>query len=186
MMVAPLSNRWTCRFGQVHYQTICAVLGKGILPGLAEGCSSALAFQTRQRPMNEFPTRSRHSIVDSWILGHPISRSTTSPIEKSRSVLLTFALCSHRVNLCVNGCHARFVFNLCPRVAPTHAAVVVGIGLEWNRIASSKFVQPGCTVTTNRIQVGEMLLQDCVEACKKEGPKFMQRLVAKQKTRVKD
>jgi hypothetical protein len=40
--------------------------------------------------------------------------------------------------------------------------------------------------TTNRIQVGEMLLHEGVEAYKKEGPKFMQRLVAKQKARVKD
>jgi hypothetical protein len=35
-------------------------------------------------------------------------------------------------------------------------------------------------------QVCEMFLYECVEASKKEGPKFMQRLVAKQKTRVKD
>jgi hypothetical protein len=47
-------------------------------------------------------------------------------------------------------------------------------------------VQPGCTATTNRIQVGEMLLHEAVEAYQKEGPKFMQRLVAKQKARVQD
>ena len=35
-------------------------------------------------------------------------------------------------------------------------------------------------------QVCEMLLYDGVEAYKREGPKFMQRLVAKQKARVKD
>jgi hypothetical protein len=35
-------------------------------------------------------------------------------------------------------------------------------------------------------QVCEMLLHEGVEAYKKEGPKFMHRLVAKQKTRVKD
>jgi predicted transcriptional regulator len=35
-------------------------------------------------------------------------------------------------------------------------------------------------------QVCEMLLYDGVEAYKKEGPKFMQRLVAKQKARGKD
>jgi hypothetical protein len=35
-------------------------------------------------------------------------------------------------------------------------------------------------------QVCELLLSEGVEAYKKEGPKFMQRLVAKQKTRVKD
>jgi hypothetical protein len=29
-------------------------------------------------------------------------------------------------------------------------------------------VQPGCTATTNRIQVGEMLLYEGVEAYKKE------------------
>ena len=37
-------------------------------------------------------------------------------------------------------------------------------------------MQPGCTAMTNRIQVGEMLLHDGVEAYKKEGSKFMQRL----------
>ena len=90
------------------------------------------------------------------------------------------------MNVCANGCHARFVFNLYPSVAPTHAAVVVGIGLEWNSVLSPKFVQPGCTATTNRIQVGEMLVHEGVEAYKKEGPKFMQRLVAKQKASAKD
>jgi hypothetical protein len=35
-------------------------------------------------------------------------------------------------------------------------------------------------------QVCEMLLNEGVEAYKREGPKFMQRLVAKQKARVKD
>jgi hypothetical protein len=35
-------------------------------------------------------------------------------------------------------------------------------------------------------QVCEMLLQEGVEAYKNEGPKFMQRRVAKQKARVKD
>jgi hypothetical protein len=35
-------------------------------------------------------------------------------------------------------------------------------------------------------QVCEMLLYEGVEASKKEGPKFMQRLVAKQKARTKD
>ena len=35
-------------------------------------------------------------------------------------------------------------------------------------------------------QVCEMLLHEGVEAYKMEGPKFMQRLVAKQKTRVKN
>ena len=35
-------------------------------------------------------------------------------------------------------------------------------------------------------QVCEMLLNEGVEAYKKDGPKFMQRLVAKQKSRVKD
>ena len=35
-------------------------------------------------------------------------------------------------------------------------------------------------------QVCEMLLYEGVDASRKEGPKFMQRLVAKQKTRVKD
>jgi hypothetical protein len=35
-------------------------------------------------------------------------------------------------------------------------------------------------------QVCEMFLYEGVEGSKKEGPKFMQRLVAKQKARVKD
>ena len=35
-------------------------------------------------------------------------------------------------------------------------------------------------------QVCELLLHEGVEAYKKEAPKFMQRLVAKQKARVKD
>ncbi len=35
-------------------------------------------------------------------------------------------------------------------------------------------------------QICEMLLREGVEAYKKEGPKFMQRLVAKQKARGKD
>ena len=48
---------------------------------------------------------------------------------------------------------------------------------------SPKFVQPGCTATTSRIQVGEMLLHEGVEAYKKEGPKFI-RMIAKQKARI--
>src|ERR1022692_4316387 len=78
------------------------------------------------------------------------------------------------LNVWVNGCHPRFVF----------VAVIVGIGLEWNSVRAPKVVQPGCTATTNRIQVGEMPLHEAVEAYKKEGPKFMQRLLAKQKTSV--
>jgi hypothetical protein len=35
-------------------------------------------------------------------------------------------------------------------------------------------------------QICEMLLNEGVEAYKREGPKFMQRLVAKQKARVKE
>jgi hypothetical protein len=35
-------------------------------------------------------------------------------------------------------------------------------------------------------QVCKMLMYEGIEAYKKEGPKFIQRLVAKQKTRVKD
>ncbi len=78
-----------------------------------------------------------------------------------------------------------FVLSLCPSVAPANAAVVVGIGLGSNRIPSFKFVHPGCTATTSRIPVGEILLRESVPAYEKEGPKFMQRLVAKQKARVK-
>jgi hypothetical protein len=92
-----------------------------------------------------------------------------SPIAKNRGALLTFALCSPIMEVCANGCHARFGFNLYPSVAPTHAAVVVGIGLEWNRVPSPRFVHPGCTATTSRIQVGEMLLHEGAEAYKREG-----------------
>jgi hypothetical protein len=38
----------------------------------------------------------------------------------------------------------------------------------------------------SRSQVCELLLSEGVQAYKKEGPKFMQRLVAKQKARVKE
>ena len=68
----------------------------------------------------------------------------------------------------------------------TNAAHVVDTGLERKSVPGPKFVQPGCTATTNRIQVGEMLLHESVAAYKKEEPKFMQRLVAKQKARIKD
>jgi hypothetical protein len=47
-------------------------------------------------------------------------------------------------------------------------------------------VHPGCTATTSRIPVGEIPLREGVDAYNKEGSKFMQRLVAKQKTRVQD
>ncbi len=88
------------------------------------------------------------------------------------------------MNRCANGCHARFVYELCPSVVPINAAVIVGIGREWDRTPSPKFVQPGCTATTNRIQVNEMLLHEGGEAYKKVGPKFMRCLVAKQKVLV--
>jgi hypothetical protein len=67
--------------------------------------------------------------------------------------------------------------------------------LFWGRVPFHEFVQPGCTAKlahpgctamTNRIQVCETLLLEGVEAYKKEGPKLMQRLVAKQKARTKD
>src|ERR1017187_6349400 len=86
---------------------------------------------------------------------HPISRSTTPPDRKNRSILLTFALCSHSMNLCTIGCHARFVLILCPSMGLPNAAVIVGIGPKLNSVPSPKFVQSGCTATTNRIQVGE-------------------------------
>ena len=63
---------------------------------------------------------------------------------------------------------------------------LIGIGLVWSSVPSPKFVHPGCTATTRRIPVGEILLREGVRAYKKVGPKFMQRLVAKQKARVKD
>jgi hypothetical protein len=52
--------------------------------------------------------------------------------------------------------------------------VVSGTG---HRVPS--LCKPGCTATTNPIQIGEMLLHEGVEAYKNERPKFMQRLVAK-------
>jgi hypothetical protein len=99
-------------------------------------------------------------------------------------LLLIFALCPSARTVCTTGCHAQFGFNLCPSVGLTNAAVIVGIGLEWNSVPSPKFVQPGCTATTNRIQVGEMLLREKgARTTKKEGPRFMQRPVAKWRTR---
>ena len=74
----------------------------------------------------------------------------------------------------------------CPSVTPTNAAVSSAFVFGRTGITSPKFVQPGCTATTNPFQIGEMLLHEGVEAYKKEGPKFMQRLVAKQKARIKD
>jgi hypothetical protein len=41
-------------------------------------------------------------------------------------------------------------------------------------------------VASPEVRVCELLLSEGLQAYKKEGPKFMQRLVAKQKTRVKD
>jgi hypothetical protein len=52
---------------------------------------------------------------------------------------------------------------------PSMRPLFVGIGLERNRVPSPRFVHPGCTATTSRIQVGEMLLHDGAEAYKQEG-----------------
>jgi hypothetical protein len=58
-------------------------------------------------------------------------------------------------------------------VGLTNAAVIVGFGLEWNSVPSHKFVHPGYTATTNRIQVGEMLLHEGSRGLEaKEGLKF--------------
>jgi hypothetical protein len=73
------------------------------------------------------------------------------------------------------GCRALSLVTPCDSY---HRGRVVVIGLRLNGVTSPKFVQPGCTATTKRIQVGEMLLHEGIEAYKKEGPKFMQRLVA--------
>ena len=43
-----------------------------------------------------------------------------------------------------------------------------------------------CATRLHSDEVGEVLLHEGVDSYKKEGPKFMQRLVAKQKARVKD
>jgi hypothetical protein len=48
---------------------------------------------------------------------------------------------------------------------------------------ATSLCNPVAQATTNRIQVGEMLLYEGVEAYKKEEPKFMRRLVAKWRTR---
>ena len=66
------------------------------------------------------------------------------------------------------------------------ALVLSGTGHRAPSLCNRVAQRPGCTVTTNRIQVGEMLVHEGVEAYKKEGPKFMQRLLAKQKARVND
>ena len=52
---------------------------------------------------------------------------------------------------------------------PPMRPLFVGIGLERNRVPSPRFVHPGCTATTSRIQVGEMLLHEGAEAYKQEG-----------------
>jgi hypothetical protein len=40
-----------------------------------------------------------------------------------------FALCSPRMSMCADARHARFVFGLCPDLAATNVATIVGIGL---------------------------------------------------------
>lgn len=74
---------------------------------------------------------------------------------------------------------------VCPSLAATNANASCR-RLFWGWVPFHEFVQPGCTAMTNRIQVREMPLFEGVEGYKKEGPKFMQRLVAKQKARTKD
>src|ERR1039457_1312562 len=113
---------------------------------------------------------------------HPIPRSTTPPDRKNRSILLLFALCSHSMNLCTIGCHARFVFGLCPSVGLTsyrrHWFV-------WNGVLSPEFVQPGCTATANHNPSRrDAAARRGSRPRSKEGLKFMQRLVAKQKARI--
>src|ERR1039457_2677280 len=49
------------------------------------------------------------------------------PNPKNCRLPLMFALSSPMATVCTNGCHAQFVFNSCPRAAPTHADVVAGI-----------------------------------------------------------
>jgi hypothetical protein len=87
-------------------------------------CSSALAFQTQETADQEFPIRSRHSLGGQRDSGpHDIALRDSAPDRKSPSALLTFSLCSPRLNGCANGCDARFAFDLCPSVAPTNAAM---------------------------------------------------------------
>jgi len=64
----------------------------------------------------------------------------------------------------------KFVFSPCPSLVSTSAISSSALVLEWSGLSCYQFV----------------LLHEGVEAYKKEGPKFMQRLVAKQKARVKD
>ena len=92
------------------------------------------------------------------------------PNRKNCRLVLIFALCSPTRTVCTTGCHAQFVINLYPGVAPNQMRPFVGIGLEWNSVPSPNFVQPGCTATTNRIQVGEMLLHGGGRGVRKKGP----------------
>lgn len=76
------------------------------------------------------------------------------------------------------GDHANSYISLVPKTEFLAFRVAPDLKRELQRIADDE--QRALS------QVCEMLLYDGVEACKKEGPRFMQRLVAKQKARVKD
>src|ERR1017187_1786509 len=55
----------------------------------------------------------------------------------------------------------------------------------WNGVLSPKFVQSGCRATANHNPSRrDAAARRGGKAYKKEGPKFMQRLVAKQKARI--
>ena len=98
-----------------------------------------------------------HSLRAQPDTGHPMSLSTAPLIAKNNrryKGLLIFAVYSPTMSLCTDAHHSRSAFSLCPSLAansPTSSSALV---LEWSRVLSPNFVQPGCTVTANRTQAG--------------------------------
>jgi len=62
-----------------------------------------------------------------------------------------FAVCSPSIKVCENDGHSRFVFSLARTWRPMQRSASA---LEWGRVPTHKFVQPGCTVAANRIPSG--------------------------------
>lgn len=79
--------------------------------------------------------------------GRSITFSTASTIAKTHRVrkIFIFALYSSSMAVRANTCHARFVFGLCPCLAASHLAIIVGIGVGREQVLRPTFVQPGCT-----------------------------------------
>ena len=99
-----------------------------------------------------------------WGLLDPATRSRSQRHPRSQKIaqgLLTFALYSPSVGVCANAGHARFVFSLGPSLAATRATSSSALVLEWNRALRDKFVQPGCTVTANRIPSPALIAWPC-------------------------